>query len=74
MIMFKDEEFLVYDCAKQDWQLGDFNDTSLIVPLNAAVISIDPQQTTEFHAISVGGRRFNQETGNCFGIQFFLNE
>jgi hypothetical protein len=58
-ILFKDEEFLVYNCAKQDWQLGDFNDSATIVPLNAAIVSVSPQQTVDFHAISVGGRMYN---------------
>lgn len=59
VIMFKDEEFLVYNCVKQDWQLGDFNDSTTIVPLNAAIVPVSPQQTVDFHAISVGGRMFN---------------
>jgi hypothetical protein len=42
VIAFKDEEFLVYDCRKDNWQLGDFNDSSNVVPENAALVTLEP--------------------------------
>lgn len=42
VIAFKDEEFLVYDCKRQTWQLGDFNSTAVLVPEDAAVVSLEP--------------------------------
>lgn len=41
-VVFKEEEFLVYDCKKENWQLGDFNDANVYVPQNASVLVVDP--------------------------------
>lgn len=73
VIAFKDEEFLVFDCKRQNWQLGDFNDTTVVVPEHAAVVALEPTQTVDFHMIAVGGLKFGRAQSSCLGIQFYLN-
>lgn len=74
MVFFADAEFLMYDFKRNAWQLGDYNDSSVTVPEDAVVVEFDPQQTIEFHAISVGGLRFSQEQRSCLAMQFSLSE
>lgn len=58
MIVFKDEEFLFFDCKKQAWQLGDFINTNQVVLENSAVVPLEPIMTLEFQLLAVGGMRF----------------
>lgn len=61
MIFFVDEEFLLYDFKKHSWELGDFNDSTIMVPENSVLIGFDKTQTTEFDLLAVGGLKFNME-------------
>lgn len=63
----------MFDCKRQNWQLGDFNESSVVVPEYAALVALDPTQTVEFHTIAVGGIKFGIEQSSCMGIQFYLN-
>lgn len=67
-VAFIDEEFLLYDFNTERWELGDYNDSNVTVPDNAAIVKLDSMQTSDFQAIAVGGIRFGKEQSSCLAV------